>query len=676
MKLGSRSQRIKYVLLAVSVLFVAYPIISFAAILHVPQDYPMVQDAINNSQPCDTVLLSEGEYTERIFITEHGLTIAGNYLFTRNPEDAANTILQAPEPQDTVWRVITIEPEDSTFDEQVSIVGLSIRNGYTDPSVVVNVGAGIAAKNVQLLLEGNWISANCGSGGGGGYFLDCEVQVNHCQIYDNEAIAGCGLFFDRGMFQIENSIFHDNVGFSAGVGGGVAIRRSQGVFLRNQFLNNSAGAIGGAIGMYRFTYDPETVKIIHNRFYGNSSSIGGSIHTGRYLDTLNISCNIFENNWCTNPPECGLGGAIFITPALDSVTIEQNYFSNNYSTDCGGGAIFTWNSIDLRWNIFIDNRGVLSGVIKTGVYGVVRLCFNNNLFFQNTVYDPDNENYQGAIASGPQGITIMRNCDLINNSRVAVHGGDDFTVDARMNYWGSPDGPYHEESNPGGTGDTVDIEVDITSWFSEPCSSLLNPIADLLEDTIKYNQVPIESLITKQVVLVNRGFELLELLDASLEGDGFILDVELPQEATVFDTINIPVHFHPVAEGFYTGVLTLTTNDTLNPEIEVILEGEGVDVSVAPSHGSLPSEYRMESTWPNPFNPSFSVNIELPEMCRLQVRLYDVLGRVALEVVDEEYIAGVHTLYINGSSLASGMYFLHVESPGVWEQVRRVILLK
>ncbi len=676
MKLGSRSPRIKYVLLAVSVLFVAYPIISFAAILHVPQDYPIVQDAIDNSQPCDTILLSEGEYTERIFITEHSLTIAGNYLFTRNPEDAANTILQAPAPQDTVWRVITIEPEDSTFDEQVSVVGLSIRNGYTDPSVVVNVGAGIAAKNVQLLLDGNWISANYGSGGGGGYFLDCEVQVNKCRIYDNEAISGCGLFFDRGTFFVRNSIFQENEGYFSGGGGGAVIRKSQGIFTGNQFINNSIGFAGGAIAMYTFTYDPETIEIVHNRFDGNSSLIGGAIHTGEYLDTLNISCNIFNNNWCSYPPECGLGGAIFITPATDSVTIASNYFSDNYSTDWGGGAIFTWNSVNLIGNIFSSNRGPLSGVIKAGVQGIVRLNIYNNLFYQNREYESEHLDYQGAIAPGPQSITIMRNCDLINNERMAVHGDEDFMVDARFNYWGSPDGPYHERINPGGTGDTVHVEVSCGAWYEEPCSGLLNPVADLLEDTLHYNQIPIESLVTLQAVLVNRGFEPLELLDASLEGDNFILDVELPQEVTVFDTITVPVHFHPVAEGLYTGILTLTTNDTLNPEIEVVLEGEGVDVSVAPSHGYLPSEYRLESTWPNPFNPSFSVNVELPEMCRLQVRLYDVLGRIALNVTDEEYRAGVHTLHIDGSSLASGMYFLHVETPGVWEQVRRVVLLK
>ncbi len=645
-------------------------------ILLVPQTYPIIQDAIDISQPGDTVLLEEGMYTERIFITEHGLTIAGNYLFSRNPEDAANTILQAPAPQDTVWRVVTIEPEDSIFNEQVSLIGISIQDGFSDITVCENFGAGIFAINTQLLLDGVQLSENQGTCGGGGYCQYCDVTVKNCYVYDNTAIMGIGFYLDHCTYQFDQSDFRNNEGLYSGGGGGVMACVSQGSFRGNDFINNHVGQFGGAICLTIFTYDPEVVIIENNTFEGNWCGAGGALYFSQYLDTLVISKNIFKDNWVSRPPMLGFAGAIFIPPGTYSTTIEDNYFENNYSIDCGGGAIFTWSSLNLSRNIFIDNRGALSGVIKTGVSGTVRMHLDNNLFYHNTEYDANNEDYQGAIAPGPQSITIMRNCDLINNGRIAVHGNVEFSVDARMNYWGSPDGPYHEESNPGGTGDTVDVEVDITSWFSEPCSGLLNPLADLLDDTLQYNQVPIESMVTLRAILVNRGFEPLELLDASLEGDGFILDVELPQETAVFDTIAVPVHFYPVATGLYTGILTLTTNDTLNPEIEVILEGEGVDVSIAPSHGCLPSEYRLESTWPNPFNPSFSVNIELPEMCRLQVQLYDVLGRIALEVADEEYIAGVHTLHIDGSSLASGMYFLHVESPGVWEQVRRVVLLK
>ncbi|MCP5096234.1 MAG: hypothetical protein GY943_11835, partial [Chloroflexi bacterium] len=73
-------------------------------------------------------------------------------------------------------------------------------------------------------------------------------------------------------------------------------------------------------------------------------------------------------------------------------------------------------------------------------------------------------NDTGISANNNATVTIA-NSNIAGNSVTAVtnSSGAAFTVDARHNYWGHPDGPTHA-SNPNGGGDVVGDDVDFLSW--------------------------------------------------------------------------------------------------------------------------------------------------------------------------------------------------------------------
>ena len=77
---------------------------------------------------------------------------------------------------------------------------------------------------------------------------------------------------------------------------------------------------------------------------------------------------------------------------------------------------------------------------------------------------------------------------------------------------------------------------------------------------------------------------------------------------------------------------------------------------------SLESEITMDvSVFPNPFNPTTTISYSLPHSGKVTIRIYNVLGEMVNELVDEEIQKGNHSITFNGSQLASGMYILTLQ---------------
>ncbi len=66
----------------------------------------------------------------------------------------------------------------------------------------------------------------------------------------------------------------------------------------------------------------------------------------------------------------------------------------------------------------------------------------------------------------------------------------------------------------------------------------------------------------------------------------------------------------------------------------------------------------VEESYPNPFNPSFVVPFELFTSQDVNIKLYDMTGRVVRNVVNSTHGAGHYEYHVNCSDLSSGVYFL------------------
>jgi hypothetical protein len=89
----------------------------------------------------------------------------------------------------------------------------------------------------------------------------------------------------------------------------------------------------------------------------------------------------------------------------------------------------------------------------------------------------------------------------------------------------------------------------------------------------------------------------------------------------------------------------------------------------------LPEAYFLSANYPNPFNPSTEIRFALPEAARVDLVVYDVLGREVARLVDGTQEAGHHRAPFDASALPSGVYLYRLTA-GDFVETRRMVLMK
>lgn len=115
------------------------------------------------------------------------------------------------------------------------------------------------------------------------------------------------------------------------------------------------------------------------------------------------------------------------------------------------------------------------------------------------------------------------------------------------------------------------------------------------------------------------------------------------------------------------------TVQSVTPEFEgniTFKEGDGAQ---------LPTEYALSQNFPNPFNPSTSFALSLPEASDYAIRVFNITGQ-QVKSFSGHLEAGVHTIVWDGrndqgSQVASGVYFYKAEASGFTE-TRKMMMLK
>jgi len=115
----------------------------------------------------------------------------------------------------------------------------------------------------------------------------------------------------------------------------------------------------------------------------------------------------------------------------------------------------------------------------------------------------------------------------------------------------------------------------------------------------------------------------------------------------------------------YLGSVFLDNLRVSYPKITTRVDAEGTHP---------PTSFRLFQGYPNPFNSSMVIRFVLGSPARLDLRLYDVLGRECRTFFSGDAQAGEHMVYLKGDGLASGVYY--VRSTLDPFQLLKVVLVK
>ena len=94
---------------------------------------------------------------------------------------------------------------------------------------------------------------------------------------------------------------------------------------------------------------------------------------------------------------------------------------------------------------------------------------------------------------------------------------------------------------------------------------------------------------------------------------------------------------------------------------------------VSTSSGVL--EFALGRNFPNPFNPTTTIPFSLASKTHATLRIYDILGRELVTLVDELIPAGHFSVVWNAGRVSSGVYFYRLTA-GSFVETRRFVLLK
>ncbi|MBN2592123.1 MAG: hypothetical protein JXA81_01350, partial [Sedimentisphaerales bacterium] len=257
----------------------------------VPADYATIQQAIDDSNDGDVIVVGPGTYYENINFSGKNIVVTGT-----NPDDSeivAATII------DGQSRGCVVMFENGETSEAV-LTGFTITGGYGTASTTIPEasylfwGAGISCLGASPTIKSNVITGNNGPYNTEG---DNPEQWSLCY------------------------------------GGGICCTDSNAIITQNVIKNNSAYA-GGGIMIYTGG-DP---KIFNNLIYNNSAYVGGGvilIFSGQLINNT-----IIDNDVNLSQPDIGdiLGGNVY---AVSDIEYGQYLILNNIICDAkSGGGIY------------------------------------------------------------------------------------------------------------------------------------------------------------------------------------------------------------------------------------------------------------------------------------------------------------------------------------------------
>ena len=195
------------------------------------------------------------------------------------------------------------------------------------------------------------------------------------------------------------------------------------------------------------------------------------------------------------------------------------------------------------------------------------------------------------------------------------------------------------------------------------------------------------------------------VLTATLDGKALAEDatvrLTIDQASTATRDLDYSALFTPmieIAAGSITGTVNfhvLPVADNLEEGDEIIrlvgtidgLEGDEVAITISDPAAAkaavqtLPEAFALADNFPNPFNPTTTIQYALPQAADVELTVYNVVGQPVRTLVAEHQSAGHYAVEWDatndsGHSLSSGMYFYRLQAGGEFLEAKKMLLLK
>lgn len=606
-------------------------------LLQVPDAYSTIQAAIEASTAGDTILIASGTYSETVQLPSHALTMGSMILLDGDTAHVAATILNG------LGNHPLLVLENGS---DLTLRGMTLRNGVgmmNDP-------------------DGDGDSSDYG---GAIYCQDSDLEATQCVFTGNSVTQGGGgaLFFSNSLASLDYCRFQENT--STDVGGAIYARAGSELRLDGvEFLANHCSDVGGGL----YARDGSLVRIQRSVFMDNTSD-----HAGASIGLKNNAELVLIHSTLVNNAATHFGGALYSNASLS--VLVNTILWNNTATP------IHFADFDPASDIWVTHS-LMDGAdssITTNDNGSIHWLEGNTdwapLFDVNSHLGLGLSMNSAALNGGTE--LFILNADTLfqlTPDQFMGHGPDMGAFERMMEGV-----TYFDASEPWSSRYSTGVDS-FSVLFSEPIelagewwTLALNWFQDMVERPLRVDGN----------TLYTYGDDLevpLYVFDAAL-GSSWetvqgirvqLTDVAIPVE-TPFAAFDSCLAFTVTDSSgqqmvdYLAPEFGLVRRDIIVDEtiVSYDLTFRGVWVSTAPET-QLP-ETMTVSAYPNPFNNTLQLSIELPEAGDVKVRWFDIRG---VEVNAQQLAhlpAGRSTIGFQGIArsgdlLGSGVYMLVIES--------------
>ena len=363
-KIGSAA----FVAILVFLVFATIPIATASPdeVIYVPDDFEMIQWAVDNASAGDTIIVRDDTYTENVDVNVDNLTI-------KSENGTTNCIVQAANPDDHVFEVTA---------DYVNITGFTVEGAtgawkagiylsdYKDHCTISN---NFVSNNRYGILSwysnDNTISNNTISDNYCGinlYSSSSNTITNN--IFENDGILIMGWKLSHyNTHVVEDNTINEKPIYYYKNTNGITVPEDAGeVILANctdmivENINASVGTVGIELA---FTAKS---KILENNV--NSNSYYGIYSVSSSNDM--ISDNNVSNNYC---------GISLYSSSNNNIITNNTVNSNNYS------GIYLYSSS--------NNNNITGNTASSNEYGILSWSSNNNHIYHNNLINNTNQAY-------------------------------------------------------------------------------------------------------------------------------------------------------------------------------------------------------------------------------------------------------------------------------------------
>ncbi|MGA7159906.1 MAG: choice-of-anchor D domain-containing protein [Bacteroidota bacterium] len=205
-------------------------------------------------------------------------------------------------------------------------------------------------------------------------------------------------------------------------------------------------------------------------------------------------------------------------------------------------------------------------------------------------------------------------------------------------------------------------------------------VLHLSAHSISFGNIKIGQVKDTTVTITNNGTDTLKIIN--ITSSSFVFGAtplvkNVPPAQSFADTLS----FSPASTEPAKASILIVSNSATSPDT-VQVDGTGLPLTgIALSQSDVPDHFGLSQNFPNPFNPSTTLQYGLPVASRVNIRIYNVIGQVVAELVNGEQAAGTYGVKWT-ANVSSGLYFYRIDAVSVQDpnyrfaQVMKMLLLK